>query len=133
MGSKYRLRENDFVIYILLITYTLNGPDKTYVWRQRNVRNVNLNQFTACADSEGGGGIRNSPPPLRFVTSGVLCGCLMGRRGDRKVALSYYYIFFLVRFARQQYTWSKCLKKNIYNGNIFPSLNPAKIFQFISR
>ena len=22
---------------------------------------------------------------------------------------------------------------NIYNGNIFPSLNPAKIFQFISR
>ena len=24
-------------------------------------------------------------------------------------------------------------KHNIYNGNIFPSLNPAKIFQFISR
>ena len=23
--------------------------------------------------------------------------------------------------------------RNIYNGNIFPSLNPAKIFQFISR
>ena len=25
------------------------------------------------------------------------------------------------------------LRLNIYNGNIFPSLNPAKIFQFISR
>ena len=32
--------------------------------------------------------------------------------------------------------WSKYvayLFRNIYNGNIFPSLNPAKIFQFISR
>ena len=28
---------------------------------------------------------------------------------------------------------SLCIFPNIYNGNIFPSLNPAKIFQFISR
>ena len=33
-----------------------------------------------------------------------------------------------------QRTAGKCISFiNIYNGNIFPSLNPAKIFQFISR
>ena len=29
--------------------------------------------------------------------------------------------------------WKPPIFGNIYNGNIFPSLNPAKIFQFISR
>ena len=34
--------------------------------------------------------------------------------------------FFSLRYITNSFN-------NIYNGNIFPSLNPAKIFQFISR
>ena len=48
--------------------------------------------------------------------------------------------YFGIRWRRQilqqSYTFkyhSTCLHPYIYNGNIFPSLNPAKIFQFISR
>ena len=36
------------------------------------------------------------------------------------------------RFPDISSSWNNSLL-NIYNGNIFPSLNPAKIFQFISR
>ena len=50
------------------------------------------------------GGVRTTPPPpMRFVRGGVLCGCLMGRRGVQGLFLSYYYIF-LARIARQYCT-----------------------------
>ena len=49
--------------------------------------------YLTCADPEGGG--PDTPP--RFVRGGVLCGCLVDR--------SYYYIFFLARFARQYFTY----------------------------
>ena len=39
-------------------------------------------------------GDRVSGPPLRFVRGGVLCGCLMGRRGGPKVVLSYYIVYY---------------------------------------
>ena len=36
-------------------------------------------------------------------------------------------------FVIPHYMLQRAIIDNIYNGNICPSLNPAKIFQFISR
>ena len=42
--------------------------------------------------------------------------------------------FYLCVYLNVNHVTSKLWShRNIYNGNIFPSLNPAKIFQFISR
>ena len=64
MGSKYRLRENDFVIYILLITYTLNGPDKTYVWRQKERPKCKFESIYCMCGFRGGD--PELPPPLEI-------------------------------------------------------------------
>ena len=46
---------------------------------------------------------------------------------------------FLISYSKYRFTslkqkcWRLFLPHYIYNGNIFPSLNPAKNFQFISR
>ena len=45
----------------------------------------------ASADPEGGPGVRT---PLRFVRGGVLCTCLMGRRGDLTVVFTLLVSFF---------------------------------------
>ena len=50
------------------------------------------------------GGDRGSGPPLRFVRGGVLCGYLMGMRGDPKVVfiLFLYFFFWLALLASIQ-------------------------------
>ena len=59
-----------------------------------NITNLGISRHTfSCADSEGGGGRGGGgagvqTPPENIVRGGVLCGCLMGRKGVPKVVLS---------------------------------------------
>ena len=71
----------------------------------------------------GGGGDRgsgNNLPPPKFVRGGVLCGCLVGRRGGPNVVFILLLNFFLSRFARQYYRKGWCLK----NSNHFQVPSP---------
>ena len=77
-----------------------------WLFVEATVRVLKVSLTDPCADLEGEAGVRNPPPPLRFVRVGVLCRCLMDRRGSPMLFLS----FFLARFARQHYTKSACLK-----------------------
>ena len=72
--------------------------------------------LVSSADPEGGPGVRT--PPLRFVRGGVLCRGLIStcRRGVQRSFSTYYYLFFLARFARQYYT-------NVLHIYILPSSN----------
>ena len=59
------------------------------------------------------------------------------RQGDilKPFPFSFYFVSLLSFVYFGENNNSNVLKSlnNIYNGNIFPSLNPAKLFQFISR
>ena len=72
--------------------------------------------------TQRGGGETGSghPPPPKFVRGGILCGCLVGRRGGPNVVFIILLYFFLARFARQYYRKSKCLK----NSNHFQVPSP---------
>ena len=56
------------------------------------------------ADPEGGGGVPDTPPPLRFVKGGVLWRGLIGRRGGPMVVLTLLLSTFLARIARHNFT-----------------------------
>ena len=46
--------------------------------------------------SRGGAGVRTPPPPTpRFVRGGVLCWCLLGKRGGSK---GYFYLIIIIFF-----------------------------------
>ena len=46
---------------------------------------------------------------------------------------SYELFYYTEKISGKYTSLTGSIFNNIYNGNIFPSLNPAKIFQFISR
>ena len=58
---------------------------------------------TSCADSEGGTGGQDPPPPLRLSEVGSCVDVLWVGEGVHRLFLSYYYNFFLARFARQYF------------------------------
>ena len=81
--------------------------------------------FNSCAsaDPEGGGGgpgVRNPPPPLRFVRGGVFCRGLMGGRGGQTVVLTLLLsIFFGSLRSPVLYTYYKL---NVQYGTVILSL-----------
>ena len=90
--------------YILLITYT-SILTKPMCGDKRNVRNVNLNPFTACTYSGGGGD--PDPHPWDLSEVGSCVGVRWVREGVPKVVLYYYYIL----------SWLPSLASNIHGVN----------------
>ena len=74
------------------------------------------------------------PPPLGFVRGGVLCRCLMGRRGDPKVVLSYYHQFFGLAslaslYVKRVNVWKILITSKVKGqGTVIPSQKPSFIF-----
>ena len=89
------LRRNDQVYIIVPRCTTFTKPTPhVHLYMILQIGRQAHSHYKFMCGSRGGGGGPDTPPTPRFVRGGVLCWCLLGKRGGPKVIFILFLLFF---------------------------------------